>query len=290
MRQTGSANYRRVLHEGACARVTDVSASPSEPPSGHSEHYQVVLPYHGLFGFRVGGKTDLFDAQRILFVTGGRDYADSHPISGLGHASLILTPAPALLEELCGTAAPVEHPAFQRVGLPSRAALRHRAQRIRRLDTDTSDPLADEEVVVSTLVEALSFGTDDAPHAPPQIIDRAKQVLHAFGFERLTLDRIAGEVGVSPAYLTQAFTRAEGQPLYRYQLGLRLNRALVELPHSDSITDLALDLGFSSHAHFSTAFKASFGESPSRYRATARRGSAMRIDHKIPEAAPTDRL
>lgn len=290
MLEAGKANYRRTLHEGVCARVTDVSASPSEPPSGHSEHYQVVLPYHGLFGFRVGSGTGLFDAQRTLFVTGGRDYADNHPIGGLGHASLILTPSPALLDELCGSAAPMEHPAFRRVGLPSRAALRHRAQRLRRLKADGPDPLADEELVVSTLAAALSSGTDDTPQAPPGVIDRAKQVLHAFGFERLTLTRIADEVGVSPTYLTQAFTRAEGQPLYRYQLGLRLNRALVELPHSDSITDLALDLGFSSHAHFSTAFKASFGESPSDYRATARQGSLRYVDRKIPEAAATAHL
>ncbi len=284
--QAGKTNYRRTLFEGACVRVTDVSASADQPPSGHSEHFQVVLPYQGLFGFRVGSRTGLFDAQRILFVTGGRDYVDSHPVSGVGHASLLLTPGPALLEELCGPAAPVKHTAFQRVGLPSRAALRHRAQRLRRLDAATSDPLAAEELVVATLAEALSFGTDAPPHTPHQIVDRAKQVLHAFGFERLTLDRIAGEVGVSPVYLTQAFTRAEGQPLYRYQLGLRLNRALVELPHSDSITALALDLGFSSHAHFSTAFKASFGESPSRYRETARQGSTITTDHKILEATP----
>ncbi len=262
--------YRRTLHDGALARVTDVSAPASEPPSGHSDQFQIALPYHGLFGYRVGSRTGLFDAQRMLFVTAGRDYADSHPVEGLGHATLVVTPAPALLEELCGSAAPRDHPAFRRVSLPTSADIRLRTQELRRLGQDVPDPLRDEESVVATLGEALRAGFLEPARAIPCVIDRAKQVLHAFGFERLTLDRIAREVGVSPAYLTQAFTRAEGQPLYRYQLGLRLNRALVELPHSNDITALALDLGFSSHAHFSTAFKASFGQSPSQYRATAR--------------------
>jgi len=261
---------RRTLHDGALARVTDVSAPATEPPSGHSDQFQVALPYHGLFGFQVGSRTGLFDAQRILFVTAGRDYVDSHPVAGLGHASLVVTPAPPLLEELCGSITPRDHPAFRLTGRPASADLRLRTQSLRRLGRDGSDPLRDEEAVVSTLDQALCAEFREPVRPVPRVIDRTKQVLHAFGFQRMTLDRIAGEVGVSPAYLTQAFTRAEGQPLYRYQLGLRLNRALIELPHSNDITALALDLGFSSHAHFTTTFKATFGQSPSRYRATAR--------------------
>lgn len=267
-REVGSC--RHILHDGALARVTDVSAPASEPPSGHSERFQIALPYHGLFGFRMGSRTGLFDAQRMLFVAAGRDYSDSHPVEGLGHATLVVTPSPAVIEELCGSAAPRDHPAFRRVGLPTTAGIRLRTQNLRRLGQDGPDPLRDEESVMATLGEVMTAGFREPAKAIPRVIDRAKEVLHAFGFERMTLDRIAREVGVSPVYLTQAFSRAEGQPLYRYQLGLRLNRALVELPHSNDITALALDLGFSSHAHFSTAFKASFGQSPSEYRANAR--------------------
>lgn len=267
---------RCTLHDSAIARVTDVSAAAREPPSGHSDQFQIALPYHGLFGFRVGSREDVFDSQRMLFVTAGRDYADSHPVDGLGHAALVVTPTPALLEELCGSAAPRDHPAFRCVGLPTSAGIRLRTQELRRLELDGPDPLRDEEAIVSVLGQALVAGFRDPARPVPRVIDRAKQALHAFGFQRMSLERIAGEVGVSPAYLTQAFTRAEGQPLYRYQLGLRLNQALVELPHSNDITGLALDLGFSSHAHFSTAFKASFGQSPSQYRASARRRSQVR--------------
>jgi len=271
-----AGNYRRILHDGPLALVTDVSASAKEPPSGHSDDFKIALPYHGLFGFRVGSRMGLFDAQRILFVTAGRDYADSHPVEGLGHATLVVTPTPALLEELCGSTTPRNHPAFRRVGLPASPGIRLRTQQLRRLEPDGPDPLRDEERIVAALGQALIAGHREPGRPVPRVIDRTKQVLHAFGFERMTLDRIAGEVGVSPAYLTQVFSRAEGQPLYRYQLGLRLNRALVELPHSNDITALALDLGFSSHAHFSTAFKRSFGQSPSQYRAAARGRSRVR--------------
>jgi AraC-like DNA-binding protein len=72
---------------------------------------------------------------------------------------------------------------------------------------------------------------------------------------------------VSGPYLTDAFTQSEGMPLCRYRTRLRLNRALVDLPRCEDVTGLALDLGFSSHAHFSNAFKALFGLSPSAFRA-----------------------
>lgn len=261
---------RRVLHDGAAAQVVEIgAAADAPPPSGVIERHAVVLPYEGLFGFRVGSRSSLFDAQRALFVTAGQEYADSHPVEGVGHAALVVRPSDEVLEELFGSARPSAHVAFRRIGASMTARGRMRTQRLRRVGRAGDNPLRDDERVLATLREVVPERAASTDRAS-RIVDRAREVLHALGFERVSLDRIAREVGVSPNYLTQAFTRAEGQPLYRYQLGLRLNRALVELPHSDDITALALDLGFSSHAHFSTAFKASFGQSPSDYRAGAR--------------------
>jgi AraC-like DNA-binding protein len=86
---------------------------------------------------------------------------------------------------------------------------------------------------------------------------------------RWTLAEIAAEVGGSPVYLTQIFRQVEGVPLYRYQLRLRLARALDLLPLSHDITALGLDLGFSSHSHFSAAFREAYGRSPSEFRDAA---------------------
>ncbi len=98
------------------------------------------------------------------------------------------------------------------------------------------------------------------------MIDRAKEALHAHSGERLSLQQMAKLVSVSPVYLTQEFTRSEGMPLYQYQLRLRLSRALLKLPYSNNITELALDLGFSSHSHFTSVFRKAFGVTPSQYR------------------------
>ena len=54
-----------------------------------------------------------------------------------------------------------------------------------------------------------------------------------------------------------------------YQLQLRLARALDLLAQYDDLTTLSLDLGFSSHSHFSAAFRQAYGRSPSQFKRSA---------------------
>ena len=67
------------------------------------------------------------------------------------------------------------------------------------------------------------------------------------------------------------FQQVEGLPLYRYQLRMRLARALDLLGQYDDLTTLGLDLGFSSHSHFTSAFTQAYGRSPSEFRQAALR-------------------
>lgn len=259
-------DFRRTVAANSFALTEDLSASAyCPPPPGHADRFQVVLPYAGIFGYAVGQKAQLFDANRTLFVTAGEDYVDTHPVAGIGHASLIVTPARSILDEICGWAGPLRHQAFRDSARPASLRLKLMAQQLRR-HAANDDRLHYDELVVATLREAIDQRLPSGGRGSCELVDRAKQVLHACGHERISLDDIARDVGASAVYLTQEFTRTEGIPLYRYQMRLRLGRALVQLPHADSITDLALDLGFSSHSHFSAAFKAAFGLTPSAYR------------------------
>jgi AraC-like DNA-binding protein len=88
---------------------------------------------------------------------------------------------------------------------------------------------------------------------------------------------VAREVGTSPAYLTDLFRRVEGVPLHKYLVQLRLARALVELPSASDLTALALSLGFSSHSHFSFAFRRAFGSTPSQFRENTRRATVRTL-------------
>jgi AraC family transcriptional regulator len=103
-----------------------------------------------------------------------------------------------------------------------------------------------------------------------RLITRAKEFLEAHLGDPIRLTDVAHAVGASPAYLTDVFSRVEGIPLHRYLMQLRLARALVDLPDARDITTLALDLGFSSHSHFTLVFRRAFGCPPSEFRKLTR--------------------
>jgi AraC-like DNA-binding protein len=82
-------------------------------------------------------------------------------------------------------------------------------------------------------------------------------------------------VHYSPYHLARLFRREVGVPIHQYVNRLRLAAALERL--ADGVadpTELALDLGYSSHSHFSDYFRRAFGTSPSAFR---RLGTASRL-------------
>jgi AraC-like DNA-binding protein len=215
----------------------------------------------------------------MLFVNAGEDYADRH-VAGSGHDSIIITPRLSMLQEMCGYDVPSRHPAFRRVAESTAPGISLRKHRLLRLEAAGDDPLARDELMIAVLGEALAPRQRVAGASPLRVVDAAREFLHAHLCEPISLDEIANAVRVSGAYLTDAFTRSEGLPLCRYRMRLRLDRALVDLPRCEDITRLALDLGFSSHAHFTNAFKALYGLAPSAFRAGC--GNARRAARATP--------
>ena len=137
-----------------------------------------------------------------------------------------------------------------------------------------AEPLEAESLALTLVQRALGSRTTHTTGATvgrQRLVDRVKLVLASDLMRRWTLAEIAAEVRGSPVYLTQVFQQVEGLPLYRYQLRLRLARALDLLGQYDDLTALGLDLGFSSHSHFSAAFREAYGRSPSEFRHSALR-------------------
>lgn len=91
------------------------------------------------------------------------------------------------------------------------------------------------------------------------------QELIATQFEQsLNLDAIAAAVHSSPFRLCRLFRQQTGMTIHQFQEQIRLRSALARLPDCrGDLTRLALDLGYSSHSHFTYAFRRTFGTSPS---------------------------
>jgi AraC-like DNA-binding protein len=255
--------------------VRTTGVTRAKVPEDFSPEFQVALPYRGLFVWHVGCDDIVGDANQVLFVTGGESYRLSEPLPG-GCGELVITPEPGILTEIADVAVPdlPRHSLFRRRS--RRADPRLQSLRAHFLYWATGvadvDDLAAEEMVLTLLRSAL---VDDAPRNDPpdasrRLIRRTKEFLAAEFPYPIRLRDVGRAVGASPAYLTDLFRHVEGVPLHRYLVQLRLAHALVELPHTADLTRLALEIGFSSHSHFSAAFRRTFGCTPSQFRQRAR--------------------
>src|SRR5215813_3970760 len=235
---------------------------------------QLIFPYRGVYVRHLGSDRAVAEANQVLFFNATEGYTISHPVPG-GDASITLVINQAYLHEL----APVKF-------LRDRKTLAFQRQRL-RIDARTqalvalmrhglrekiAEPLEAESLALRLTRRALgprTTHTAGASFGRQRLVDRIKLVLTSDLTRRWTLAEIAAEVRGSPVYLTQVFQQVEGMPLYRYQLRLRLARALDLLAHYDDLTALSLELGFSSHSHFSAAFREAYGRSPSEFRQSA---------------------
>jgi AraC family transcriptional regulator len=100
-----------------------------------------------------------------------------------------------------------------------------------------------------------------------ELAEAAKAELAVDLAARATLDDAAARLHTSPFHLTRVFRAETGFTLARYRQALRLRAALERLPADEGdLTALALELGFSSHSHFTSAFSREFGVPPSALR------------------------
>lgn len=263
--QSSSVGVRDVYCRGICRERCGEE---------YSSVTTLVFPYRGTYVRHLGHDQAVAEANQILFFNVGEGYRVSHPVAG-GDASLSLTIHPALLLEMAPVSLLKERAKdtfrLQRLRIDARtqalvAMLRH------SLRQKIAEPLEAESLAVTLVQRALGPRTSRAASGSAgrqRLVDRIKLLLASDLTRRWTLGEIAAEVPGSPIYLTQVFQHVEGMPLYRYQLRLRLARSLDLLERFDDLTELALEVGFSSHSHFSAAFRQAYGRSPSEFKRSA---------------------
>ncbi|MGH9521422.1 MAG: helix-turn-helix transcriptional regulator [Terriglobales bacterium] len=236
----------------------------------------LVFPYRGVYVRHVGRQQAIADANHVLFFNATEGYRVSHPLRG-GDRSLVVQLSEDLLRELAPAQMLTSSGAWrfarqhQRIDAEAQALvmlLHH------RLANGTLDGLAAETLSLALISRSLGPRMPHEPRATParrRLVDRVKLLLVGDLSRRWRLAEIGAEIGSSPVYLTQLFQQIEGLPLYRYHLRLRLARALELVPHHEDLTALALELGFSSHAHFTSTFRQVYGRTPSQFKRVASR-------------------
>ena len=94
-------------------------------------------------------------------------------------------------------------------------------------------------------------------------VERVRAILRAHLSEPPSLEELGRQVGCSPFYLSRLFSQETGMTTQQYLRQVRLERA-AELLRSGrcNVTEAALEVGYNSLSHFSTAFHDMFGFFP----------------------------
>jgi AraC-like DNA-binding protein len=277
----------RTLYDSPMIEVRDYvcrHTTCEQSAEEESDDNRIVLMRHGAFSKHFERRQVTADVNQAVFFSKSSVYRVSHP-TDCGDRGTTLVVAQSILNDIVRELDPEiderpDHP-FPFVTGPCKPAIfwRHR-EFVRRLETATTEPLeplwADIiglQLVADVLEDAFERNgakprrraSTDTDHAART--EAAKAYLASRMSEVVTLDDVGAAVSTSPFNFARIFQQQTGLPIHRYLTLLRLRAALERIadPRID-LTRIALDLGFSSHSHFTDVFRREFGETPSAIR------------------------
>lgn len=249
---------------------------PSFPDTGPIENHILVVPFQPveiLFG---PAHSIVADRTRVLLYNRGTSFRRK-ALNQIGDRSLWLAFDDAVLEDFRGIdkAEPFDK---QVELLPLNLYVMVRRLYL-GLRSDSADAMEVEEAALDMLGE---LARDSCKKLRPpnrrqsRAIAAADEYLARNYARPVRLGDLAKEAGISPYHLSRLFRRLRGVGIHKQLMQLRLRDAVDRLQDGrDSITDIAMCLGFSSPSHFGSCFRESVGTSPRRFRQGQRSSRAI---------------
>jgi AraC-like DNA-binding protein len=232
----------------------------------------------GCYARRLGRREVLIDPNHVAFFKPFETFRVNHPCVER-NTGLTLRVSRDLLARVVSRQ-PSGHVSFERMFAISSPRCHLLQDQLvgTLLGCPAADPLRIEELLRELVHEAVSMAPDSpsggkpwrAQDTAPGDIDRVETVrrhLIAHWPERVTLQALADRVDCSRWHLAWLFRAQVGLPIYHYLKRLRVRHALARIRDGcPDLTRVALECGFSSHSHFSMAFRQEFGTTPSAVR------------------------
>ena len=279
MGEPGASGPDRIVFESGAVCVGEFRCATDHPlfrNSGPCSHYCYVIPRTAVV-IRHAKSRIVADPTVATLYNRAQEY-EREPLSPRGDLCEWFGVSAALLRDALEPrdprAAGDEQRPIRFTHAPVDAAL-YLAQRqlFRRVKQGGADTLYVEETLVSLLDAVLASAYGSAAQATlpgartRDLVHDTQCLLARRAAEPLGLADIAQAVGASMFHLCRCFRAGTGLTLHEYRTQLRLRGALEALESGDcDLTRLALDAGFSSHSHFTAAFRRAFAATPSRVR------------------------
>jgi AraC family transcriptional regulator len=133
--------------------------------------------------------------------------------------------------------------------------------------SDAASPVAIQALVLEIAAYLIREGERSVGDQPPVWLKRVKQRLDDDFIQTPTLSELAEVGDVHPTHLARHFRRHYGSTIGEYLRQRRVDAAMELLSQKRfSLTEIALESGFSSHGHLCTVFKSLTGMTPGQFR------------------------
>jgi AraC-like DNA-binding protein len=280
------------IHATRLVGIGKFDARPGQAPffgTQRTSAHLVAFPREAVTIVHEGGRGPIVaDPNLVTYYNDGQEYRRS-AISPRGDHCVFIVYPEATVREATRAHAPAGTPDRRAFGTlthgPCDAASYLAATVLFRAAEAGRDELIDEERTLALLdhLVALAWRARGAPAPPPntarhhaELAASARALLGRRYAEPLSLADLAAALGTSPFHLARVFRAVTGDSLHAFRHQLRVRAAAERVLDGQDLTTVALEVGFSSHSHLSTAFRAAFGVSPSGLRARHGRGGGDR--------------
>lgn len=125
----------------------------------------------------------------------------------------------------------------------------------------------------AVVIDELGDTPQESLHLPDARDDRRRagtDLLYADPAASATLGQLGRTVGASERTLSRLFQPKFGMSFHRWRTILRIHHALVHLTNSRSVTDTAIECGWSNKTNFIEAFTAVVGQTSRSYKTDLR--------------------
>lgn len=243
-------------------------------PNAIAGSYVLAFPHHAVGIVKRGGAPLVADANRVVLYEPGSRY-ERHLIDPAGDRCTFIAVAPGLLASL-------EVPVVARDGrgflVDDLAVTPQQLLRLRQLACATRSGLTDELTAEEVLLD-LTAGVLGAPVTEPggtrpstrrahaRLVEDAREWIAAHVTEQWRLAELAAALHVAPAHLHRVFRARTTTSVHEHRDRLRLARALdAVLGGADDLALVGMEVGYSSHSHFTRRFRRVYGVAPSAVR------------------------